>query len=240
MSEKFDVIVDPILGRPRAEYPGQKEIVGGGGGTTTSPGGGGPTTADQVSFDDAVFIIQTASAITGNDVQELLDNFIVFLVAYLATLGQPGQLDRADTTTKAAYDVATAGTDKWRWGLMEGDDDMVLRHVSGADVLVINDSDEEVNINAQVDINSHKIINLTDPSNNQDAATKAYVDATAINGYTQQDYEKTSTYVYVGYTESGGAWFIYRRTISSNTREYATGASGYAAAWTARAAQTYS
>lgn len=59
-------------------------------------------------------------------------------------------------------------------------------------------------------------------------------------GYTQQDYEKTSTYVYVGYEETGGAWYIYRRTIATNTREYATGASGYAAAWTNRAAETYS
>lgn len=59
-------------------------------------------------------------------------------------------------------------------------------------------------------------------------------------GYTWQDYEKTGTYVYVGYEETGGAWYIYRRTIATNAREYATGASGYAAAWTNRAAETYS
>ncbi len=59
-------------------------------------------------------------------------------------------------------------------------------------------------------------------------------------GYAWQDYEKTATYVYVGYEESGGAWYIYRRTIATNVRMYATGASGYAAAWTARSSQTYS
>lgn len=64
--------------------------------------------------------------------------------------------------------------------------------------------------------------------------------ATASPVYTQQDYEKTATYVYVGYEESGGAWYIYRRTIATNVRMYATGASGYAAAWTARSSQTYS
>lgn len=59
-------------------------------------------------------------------------------------------------------------------------------------------------------------------------------------GYTWQDYEKTTTYIYVGYEQTGGAWYIYRRTIATNAREYATGASGYATAWTNRASQTYS
>jgi len=36
-------------------------------------------------------------------------------------------------------------------------------------------------INGQLDMTSHKIINLTDPTNSQDAATKAYVDAQASN-----------------------------------------------------------
>lgn len=58
-------------------------------------------------------------------------------------------------------------------------------------------------------------------------------------GYTQQDYEKTGTYVYVSYTETGGAWYIYRRIIASNTRQYATGATDYATNWTNRGSQTY-
>lgn len=64
--------------------------------------------------------------------------------------------------------------------------------------------------------------------------------AATTTGYAWEDYEKTGTYVYVSYLESGGAWYIYRRTIATNAREYATGASGYAAAWTNRAAETYS
>lgn len=64
--------------------------------------------------------------------------------------------------------------------------------------------------------------------------------ASTTTGYAWEDYEKTATYVYVGYEESGGAWYIYRRTIATNVRMYATGASGYAAAWTARSSLTYS
>ena len=64
--------------------------------------------------------------------------------------------------------------------------------------------------------------------------------AATTTGYAWEDYEKTSTYIYVSYLSTGGAWYIYRRTIATNVREYATGASGYAAAWTARSSLTYS
>lgn len=56
-----------------------------------------------------------------------------------------------------------------------------------------------------------------------------------------QDYEKTGTYVYVGYEHpTAGSWQVYRRTIASNVRQDASGASSYAAAWTGRAGLTYS
>lgn len=63
--------------------------------------------------------------------------------------------------------------------------------------------------------------------------------AATTTGDSNQNYEKTSTYVYVGYENTDGSWYIYRRTVATNIRLYATGASGYAAAWTARAGQTY-
>ena len=59
------------------------------------------------------------------------------------------------------------------------------------------------------------------------------------NGYTLQNTDKTSTYVYVGYSHTDGRWYIYRRIIASNTRQYATGASSYATNWTNRGSQTY-
>lgn len=49
-----------------------------------------------------------------------------------------------------------------------------------------------------------------------------------------------ATYTYVGYKESGGAWFIYRRTLATNVRQYASGTSNYATNWTNRASLTYS
>lgn len=69
---------------------------------------------------------------------------------------------------------------------------------------------------------------------------QTYTEGSSTTGYSWQDYEKTGTYVYVGYESTGGAWYIYRRTIATNARLYATGASGYATAWTNRASQTYS
>lgn len=63
--------------------------------------------------------------------------------------------------------------------------------------------------------------------------------AATTTGYTWQDYEKTGTYVYVGYESTGGAWYIYRRTIATGVRLYATGASSYATNWTGRSGLTY-
>lgn len=54
------------------------------------------------------------------------------------------------------------------------------------------------------------------------------------------DYDRTSTYVYIGYEHSDGRWYIYRRTLSNNTKLYASGSSDYATNWTGRAGLTYS
>lgn len=61
----------------------------------------------------------------------------------------------------------------------------------------------------------------------------------AFSGYEFQDFEKTGTYAYVGYEHPGGGWFVYRRTLASNVRETATGASSYATNWSGRAGLTY-
>lgn len=59
--------------------------------------------------------------------------------------------------------------------------------------------------------------------------------------YTYQNGPDYATnYVYVGYSAPSGAWYIYRRTYSSDLRQYATGASSYATNWTNRASLTYS
>jgi hypothetical protein len=54
----------------------------------------------------------------------------------------------------------------------------------------------------------------------------------------EPDYQ--DDYVYVGYEhESNGSWFIYRRTIANNVREYASGSSDFATNWTGRSGLTY-
>jgi len=63
--------------------------------------------------------------------------------------------------------------------------------------------------------------------------------ASTTTGYAWEDYEKTSTYVYVSYLSAGGAWYIYRRTVATNLREYASGANNYAANWAGRAGLSY-
>jgi hypothetical protein len=48
-------------------------------------------------------------------------------------------------------------------------------------------------INGQLDMNSHKIVNVTDPTNNQDAATKKYIDDTAG----EKLWSRTNSYTYL-------------------------------------------
>lgn len=93
------------------------------------------------------------------------------------------------------------------------------------------------------DFDGFEGLNLLDPQHPQSAATKAWVEAQIAAGganYALQDYERTGTYVYVGYENSTtNAWFIYRRTLASNVRQQASGGSNYATAWTNRETQIY-
>lgn len=58
-------------------------------------------------------------------------------------------------------------------------------------------------------------------------------------GYTHRNYDDAGAYVYVGYENVSGAWYIYRRTVASGARLYATGGSGYGTNWTGRTGLTY-
>jgi hypothetical protein len=80
-----------------------------------------------------------------------------------------------------------------------------------------------------------KIVNSVDIAN----ALTGQVTGSGTNGYEYQDYEKTGTYTYVGYEHADGRWYIYRRTLSTNAREYASGASSYSTNWTGRAGLSY-
>ena len=63
--------------------------------------------------------------------------------------------------------------------------------------------------------------------------------STGSTGLALADQEYTSTYVYVG-MDSGAGWQIYRRTRTTNVRQYASGVSDYSTAWTNRVGLIYS
>jgi hypothetical protein len=82
-----------------------------------------------------------------------------------------------------------------------------------------------------------KIVNSVDIAN----GLTGQVTGSGTNGFEYTgDYENTGTYVYIGYEHSDGRWYIYRRTISSGARLYASGTSSYATNWTNRGSLTYS
>lgn len=53
------------------------------------------------------------------------------------------------------------------------------------------------------------------------------------------DEDITSDPSYFGYMNEDGCWIIQQRTASTGAYRYAYGKTGYAAAWTGRAALTY-
>lgn len=104
-----------------------------------------------------------------------------------------------------------------------------------------------IRVASPVDLDGNTIDDGVDPVTDDALATKGYVDTHGGggsgggpgSGYTLQDYEKAGAFVYVGYKNTGGAWFIYRRTVASNVWQQAAGASAYSTAWTGRAGLTY-
>lgn len=68
------------------------------------------------------------------------------------------------------------------------------------------------------------------------------VEIPTTNGYLLQDgpdYTTSTDYVYVGYEHNDGRWYIYRRTVADNSREYASGSSNYSTNWADRESLVY-
>lgn len=60
-----------------------------------------------------------------------------------------------------------------------------------------------------------------------------------LSAYQANDLDETGDPAYYGYETAGGAWMIKRLNSAAGTIRYARGDSNYAAAWTARAGQSY-
>jgi len=76
---------------------------------------------------------------------------------------------------------------------------------------------------ATVQAGTNVTIDDTDPQNPIINASGG----SGVDGFAFQDYDKTSSHVYVGYEHPDDRWYIYRRTVANNAREYAQGSSGY-------------
>lgn len=60
-----------------------------------------------------------------------------------------------------------------------------------------------------------------------------------LDAYALYATEYGATYNYICKEDKDGNWYIQRETISTGIRDYATGTTNVATAWTGRAGQTY-
>jgi len=61
-----------------------------------------------------------------------------------------------------------------------------------------------------------------------------------LANYKMDDFDVSSDPKYIGFQTKGGAYYITRYNIASPAVDYTKGASGYSAAWTNRAGESYS
>lgn len=122
-----------------------------------------------------------------------------------------------------------------------------LAMLAGANIAINTESDGTITIsssggggsgNVPAGGNTNQILSK---QSNSDYDT-VWSDAPAGNsGMRLANSDSGVVFVYIGYEHvSNGSWYIYRRTVSDNTRLYASGISGYAAAWANRATESYS
>jgi hypothetical protein len=206
MKSKFDA----ILGRAREHDESVLEIVGGGGNNTTIVAD--DQTAAEVPFDDTVASTGSGGLITGNDVQEFLDNQALFLITYLTYFGtaNPNPISRADNTTSAIQEFKTGGVTNWEFGMNPGSNNIKFLDKSDNTAFLLLDTDnDEVNFYRPLNVSANKIINLAAPTDNTDAATKEYVDNAIVAAEASDDYnlslEQRSKYAVCG----GGEWANY-------------------------------
>jgi hypothetical protein len=82
-------------------------------------------------------------------------------------------------------------------------DNNITTNSSNANLVLITSGTGVVEVDSQIDMNSNKIVNLTDPTSNQEAATKAYVD-TAVSSLSSSSITVLDTNVAITDTGTNG------------------------------------
>ena len=82
-------------------------------------------------------------------------------------------------------------------------DNNITTNSSNANLVLITSGTGVVEVDSQIDMNSNKIVNLTDPTGNQEAATKAYVD-TAVSSLSSSSITVLNTNVAITDTGTNG------------------------------------
>lgn len=234
----------------------EEAAAGGGGAVSSVFGRTGAVTAATSDYDASQIDNTPAGTISATDVQGALnelDNDLSGKVSKsgdsmtgalsISTTDNNLNISRPVDTNRSIVNFTTNGSSAWRvgkYGNGGSDESFYIHKSGGGDPIMINHTTEAITINGDYTLpttdGSANYVLTTDGSGN----VTWQPGGSGATGYTWENYEKTGTYVYVGYENASTShWYIYRRTIATNARQYATGTSSYSTNWTGRAGLTY-